>query len=248
MKKPQKSAGRKAETGNVVVDLGEKHHARIDKMIQSKLAAAGVTGRTEVGKSSLFRGSKLGTPGKFRPGALQGGFRPWYARHGRSGSTSGRLGNRFGRPAVGQGFAFAPRSWGFIPSSISSVKTSQVLTGLGLGILGNRALARIVPSLWQGVSSLTANGVAFAAGLIPLLFKRNATTFGVALPGTVLLGSALVDSLFNWIGMPSAMAGGMRGVDGTSAARQKLQAMQQRINTGGVRAPLPQVFARPQVA
>lgn len=232
MKKPQgKSAGasRKADSGNVVLDLGEKHSQKVKRMIDAKFAQAGLAGgqRTEVGRPSHLR-SRFG--GRFlgRP-ALGAGYRPWFSRFG------GRMGNDAGA------MAFTPgRSITIIPAEIRKVATSQLLTGLGLGILGNRALLRLTPELWQTNSSkIMHEGIAFAAGLIPLLFKRNATTLGVALPGAVFLGGTLIDMLFTAVGMPKrdlsgATPGRTPGVDAALAARQKLAAIQQKIQNPAV--------------
>lgn len=246
--KPRKSAGqsRKAASGNVTVDLGEKHNARIERMINSKLASVGMAGepregvKTQMGRpfSSFRTGLRRpgGALGKFRPGVLGSGRRLWSSR--------------FRRPWMGQSAYAVPsnggRTWQIIPRSIANVKTADVLSGVGLGILGNRALLRLTPALWSN-TRLVHEGIAFVAGLIPLIFKRNPMTLGVAIPGAVILGSSLVDSLFNMIGFnPSLSGAGRSGTDSTIAARQKLAALQQRINVPAPgRGPLPQVVARP---
>lgn len=239
-KQPRKSAGqsRKAASGNVIVDLGEKHQARLEKMIDSKLASVGMAGKTEMGKPfSSFRTGlrRPGTVGKFRPGVLGNGRRLWSSK--------------FRRPWMGQdAYAVPPsKTWRIIPASITNVRTAEVLTGIGLGILGNRALLRLTPSLWAN-TRLVHEGIAFVAGLLPLIFKRNATTFGVAIPGAVMLGASLVDSVFNMIGFNAQIAGVQRhGVEGTHAARQRLAQIQQRMNSPQQARTLPQVVARPQV-
>lgn len=284
-KKPQKSAGRKAESGNVtVIDFGEKHHQKIERMINDKLALAGVTSRVEMsGKGSASEkasakaeapasmgSSRFGRPFRGRPGNVLSGYRPagirerfgerpslagrtsvgarpgsgrpWYQRHG-------------GKPWLGAETATVSSGRTYlIPASVQSVKTAELLTGGALGLVGNRALVKLTPMLWGGQKEVVYEGIAFAIGLIPLAFKRNATTVGVALPGAVYLGGTLVDMLFNWL-MPSkpavkpaTAAGTMQGgQDATWAARQRLAQIQNRINQpqAGSR-PLPRVVAQAQ--
>jgi hypothetical protein len=250
MSKPQKSAGssRKANSGNVVLDLGEKHTQKISRMIDAKFAQAGVGGaqKTEMGRpfglrpGSRFGGRFLGRPALGRP-ALGAGYRPWFA-------------NR--RPWMGQdALAITPKGiFEIIPTSLRQVVTGELLTGLGLGLVGNRALMRLTPQLWPTQSKkLVHESIAFAAGLIPMMFKRNATTLGVAVPGAVYLGGTLIDMLFDALNMPKANLSGseaqgvVRGNDAALAARQKLAAIQQRIQTGAVpqqAAGVPRVFAQ----
>lgn len=246
MKPHKKSAGagRKSDDGNVVLDLGEKHSQKISKMIDAKFAQAGLAGsqKTEIGRPS---GSKF-TGGRFlgRP-ALGAGYRPWYA---------GR------RPWMGNDTltltASGPRSMFGSLANIRHVATVELLTGVGLGLVGNRALMRLTPALWPtNTNAMVHELIAFGAGLIPLLFKRNATTVGVALPGAVYLGGMLVDKLFSVLGMPSGLPGLAGAVNrpvaqGAAAdARQKLAAIQQRIQNGGAQQRnVPRVVAQPQYA
>lgn len=237
MKSKKKSAG-KANDGNVTVDLGEKHHQKIERMIESKLATAGMAGAPS-GLASRF-GSKAGVSG--RPGMFGGGYKPWYSR--------------FGKPWLGQdassitAFSMPGRRFNIIPMEIQTVKTADVLTGAALGLLGNRALVRLVPKLWVSASSnaLLNEGVAFAAGLLPMLFKRNAMTVGVALPGAVYFAGTLVDMLYDAVKMPAKPANmsGSNGapVDPNSGARARLAQIQQRINTPqAAQRSLPRVMA-----
>jgi hypothetical protein len=223
MKSKKKSAG-KASDGNVTLDLGEKHHQKIEKMIESKLATAGMAGAPS-GLASRF--TKGGASG--RPGMFGGGYKPWYSR--------------FGKPWLGQGdatmtaFAAPGRRFNIIPIEVQTVKTADLLTGAALGLLGNRALVRLTPKLWPTNSSrLVHEGIAFGLGLLPMLFKRNAMTVGVALPGAVYFAGTLVDMLYNAVGMPSATLAGGNGAPQAAAdpnlgARQRLAQIQQRINT-----------------
>lgn len=246
MKSAKKSAGasRKADNGNVTLDLGEKHSEKIQEMVNEKFAAAGMAGvaqRTQIGRPGF-----LGRPssGRFlgRP-ALGAGYRPWLSRFG------GR------RPFMGNDAGAMVTTnrgmYSIIPMELQQVKTGQLLTGLGLGILGNRALVRLTPNLWKGNNSrLLHEGIAFAAGLIPLLFKRNATTLGVALPGAVYLGGTLVDMLFTAVGMPASPSlagaefGRAQGVDAALVARQKLAAIQNRLQVPAAQRSVPRVVAQ----
>jgi len=232
--KTQKGAGRPSgsASGNVTIDLGET----IDK----KLRAAGL--RTGVGKGSSSAKAIPGRPGalaSYRPGMF-GGFRPWYSR--------------LGRPLMGQDVMAPGKAWTLIPTAIQQVKTTEVFTGLGLGLLGNRALVRLTPMLWRNDSRLLHEGLAFVAGLAPMLFKRNATTLGVAVPGAVFLGGSLLDLLFNAVGLKPGMelkgGEGAPRSDAAMAARQKLAAIQQRINLAQAqpRSQIPRVVAQPQYA
>lgn len=310
-KKPQKGAGGKAKSGNVtVIDFGEKHHQKIDRMINEKLSAAGINMRTEMsGKGSASEKAKAGEPASIgssrfgrpfmgRPGSVLSGYRPGGlvrrfgerpalgARPSIGGrpSFAGRLGGRFGtgrglirtgagrpsigargggrpwyqryggRPWLGQETATVPSGRTYlIPASVQSVKTSELLTGGLLGTVGNRALVKLTPMLWPNQREVVYEGIAFAVGLLPLAWARNATTVGVALPGAVFLAGSLLDMLFNAL-MPAqrttapAAPGTMQGSgDATWAARQKLAQIQNRINQPQqAPRPLPRVVAQAQ--
>lgn len=233
--KSKKSAG-KANDGNVTVDLGEKHHQKIERMIESKLATAGMSGaRPGLNLPSRF-GGRPSVSG--RPGMFGGGYKPWYSR--------------FGKPWLGQdaasitAFTAPSRRFNIIPIEVQTVKTADVLTGVALGLLGNRALVRLTPKLWQSnTNPVVHEGIAFAAGLLPMLFKRNAMTVGVALPGAVYFAGTLVDMLYNAVGMPPKPAN-MSGAqaDPNQGARQRLAQIQQRINTPqAAQRSLPRVMA-----
>lgn len=238
MSKASKSAGR-SKGGNVpvnVFDLGEKIDKKLDMTIADKLREAGL--RTGVGKTSSGN-VKPGAFGGYKP-AMFGGYRPWYSR--------------FGRPGLGQEVV-TERKFTLIPTTLQTTKTTEVLTGLGLGLLGNRALVRVTPALWKNDSKLLHEGLAFVAGVIPMIFKRNGTTLGVAVPGAVMLGGTLLDKLFDAIlGPPSLSLKGAEGApraDAALAARQKLAVIQQRINLAQAQAqkpPNPRVVAQPQYA
>lgn len=221
----QKGAGR-SSSGNVTVDLGEA--------IEKKIRDAGLK-RTEVAGAAPARGigRPFGRPMGFRPG-MYGGYRPWLGRFGG------------GRPWMGQEGAMTLTARSLIPADIRAVNTAKALGGLGLGILGNRALVRVTPMIVKNDSKLLHEGMAFVAGIIPLLLKRNATTVGVALPGIVYLGGSLVDLGMDAIGVPKAALKGSEGapkMDASAAARQRLAALQQRIQV-----PQQQPAARRVVA
>jgi hypothetical protein len=226
----EKRAGRSPGrgSGNVTIDLGEA--------IDRKLRAAGL--RAEVGKSRPGGGAayRPGTFGGYRPGMF-GGYRPsWHSR-----------------PWLGQEAAAVAR-YGIIPAAIAQVKTTEVLTGVGLGILGNRALIRLTPLLIKNNSKILHEGLGFLAGIVPMFFKRNATTLGVALPGAVMLGVSLVDLFYNAVlGNPTELTGalGAPRADAAMAARQRLAAIQQRINLAqaqpaGFQRPAQRVVAQAQ--
>ena len=237
MKSKKKSAG-KAADGNVTVDLGEKHHQKIERMIESKLATAGMSGAPS-GLASRF-GGKAGVSGK--PGMFGGGYKPWYSR--------------FGKPWLGQSdvmmtsYAAPGRRFNLIPIEVQTVRTADVLVGVGLGLLGNRALVRLVPKIWASAATnpLINEGLAFVVGLLPMLFQRKAMTVGVALPGAVYFAGTLVDMLYTAVGMPAKpanMSGAPAVADPNLGARARLAQIQQRINTpqASQQRSLPRVMA-----
>lgn len=242
MKKPQKKSAGKAERGNVTVDLGEKHTQKIERMIESKLQTAGMAGS----RPSASVGRSAGNAN--RPWLGNGsGYKPWYSR--------------FGKPWLGQdatvtAFTTPKARFNVIPIEIKTVDTAKVVTGMGLGLLGNRALVRVTPMLWPTQANpLVHQGIAALAGLVPLLFERNSMTVGVAIPGVVYFAGTLVDMLYNSLGMPArvVMAGGEgapKAADANGNVRARLAAIQQRINAPqqGSQRSLPRVVAQPQFA
>jgi hypothetical protein len=230
-KKDKKSAGAgKKSDGNVLVDLGEKHTQKIDRMISTKLAEAGV--RT-VGRSAATAPKASGsgparwTPAAAKPAAMGSskGFQPWYSK--------------FGKPWLGQGGSavtvYPGERFKILPRDLEQ-SGAKLFGGMGLGLIGNRAIVRITPLLWQNNSKLVHEGIAFVAGLVPLLFKRNAMTVGAAVPGAIMLGATVLDALFNWLGMPKSNLQGVgdltprQHIDATAAARNKLNSVQQNVN------------------
>jgi hypothetical protein len=198
----------------------------LGETIEKKLKAAGMAGGAH--KGSLSRQGYR--PGGYRPGMF-GGYRPWYASRFSSSGGSWALGQRLGLP--------------------EQLKTSDALTGIGLGIAGGRALVRVTPDIIKTDSRLAHEAIAFGVGLVPLLAKRNSLTMGVALPGAVFLGGAVVDWLLDQVGMGKpALRGGAgaprQGADAAFAARQKLADIQARIRPQG--QPAPRVVAVPRAS
>lgn len=221
------------KAGNVTIDLGET--------IEKKLLAAGL--RTDLGKSPALRtGNLKGGPVGARGTGLFGGYRPWY--------------DRFGRPSMGE--TTASKVFNLIPTAIRQVQTHQLLGGLGLGILGNRTLVRLTPRLVNTNSKLLVEGIAFLAGLVPLMFSRNAYTMGTAIPGAIMLASTIVDRGLDMVGLGAVPGAELRGAasgqgaSSASAARQKLASIQNRINVAqatvqgqtSAQHPLPRVVAK----
>lgn len=214
-KKPQKGAGRSAGTGNVTIDLGEA----IDK----KLRSAGMAGRGALTRPQYRPGGQRPGGGMYRPG-MYGGYRPWYA-------------SQFGSGRFGLGGVLG------LPSTVQN--TTKMLTGALLGIAGNRALVRVTPELIATGSRVVHEAIAFGVGLIPLLAKKNDMTLGVALPGFVFLAGSVADWALDTVGVrrPALQGAGSPrgGHDAALAARQRLEAMRQRVTPGA----LPRVVAQP---
>jgi hypothetical protein len=264
MKKIQK-AGRKAENGNITVDLGEA----IDKKLRSAIGDArreAVPAKMAGYRPGMFSG------GGYRPGPRMGGLRPSFGRPGfnRPGPRMGGLRPSFGRPGFnrpalgGNGGSFKPwyadRDSRF-GSSLSmgalgirpQINTWEMLSGAGIGLIGNRALVRVTPQIpfLKNPSALLHNAIAFVVGVVPALVKQNSVTLGVAVPGAVYLAGSVVDWAFDAIGIARpALSGGVRapqaGVDAALAARQRLVEMQNRVNPrGAAAAPAPsRVYAQ----
>lgn len=253
-KMQKKGAGKKAETGNVVVDLGEKHSQKIDRMISSKLAALGVDGRVQMGsrataKAGVGEGSKVKAAGTVELG--RPGFSPWWSRFG------GRAGSG-GRPWMGDSASLTVRgnSAGWLESltKLYSLPTSKLVTGGALGLLANRALVRVAPAVTKSNNPMLNDGLLFVAGLIPMLFNRNAVTFGVAVPGAVYFVGDILSWIFTQIGLPespAALSGGRPSgtAQNLGSTRARLAQISQRMNAQQQsQRPLPQVVARPQFA
>lgn len=196
----------KAANGNVtVIDFGEKHHQKIEKMIGKQLAEAGL--------KQTKRG--IGAAGK--------PFLSLYQGRNRVRPISGLRGMSMG------------------PGASTLAKFAG---GAAVGIAGNRGIVTFLPMVWGGATPLISNGIAFVAGLLPLAFKQNAMSVGVATPGAVFLGGYLVDKLFAMLSGPTpARQGQISGHDVTTNARQKLAHIQSQIHAQS--GALPRVIAQP---
>jgi hypothetical protein len=225
MKKSTKGAGPK-ESGNITVDLGEA----IDKRLRSAIGEARKEPAKMAGgyRPGMFNGYRpgAGRPGFGRP-ALGGGFRPWYqGRESRFGSLGlGKLGIQ------------------------SETKTWDLLTGMGIGVVGNRALLRVSPNLIQMKNPLLHNAIAFVVGVIPALVKQNSITLGVAVPGAVYLAGSMVDWALSAIGIAQPSLGSSQGatrhgVDAALAARERLAQIQRSVAPRAVAAPARSYAAR----
>lgn len=237
-------AGRKAE-GNIVIDLGEK--------LDRKLQAAGMAGVRDRGGVSRFGSTRFGSGtrlGSYRPGSY-GGYRPsWYPSRG--GASKFELGlKKMGVP--------------------QTLVTEDLVAGLGLGTVGNRIIARVLPMITP-VGPLTGDAIAAGVGIIPFLANPNSMTVGVAVPGLIALATTLADELLNMIGLmpvtpapapvpvvpvvpvapaaPAATAPAVRGaMSAAMAARQKLADIQNRLARPAQPAFAPyRVQARPAYA
>ncbi len=223
MKEPKK-AGRKASgDGNVVIDLGEKIEAQL-----RQTSMAGQGGNVKRPTSSR--------PGSSRSGAhsrTMGGYRPWYASRWSRMGAGKSLTTRIGLP--------------------ETTRVPGMMTGTLVGIGVNRTLLRLSPLVIDNKSQILHDAIAFVAGLVPYLARRNSpVALGVAIPGLVVLGGSMFDALLDYVGLEQAP--GLSGSrpqqqtrPGTTAARQKLNTIQNRINQP--RGPVaPRVVARPSYA
>lgn len=227
-KKPHKAGQSSSGSGNVTIDLGEK--------IEAKLRQAGMAGTGMGAKASSKPGGYR--PGGYRPGMF-GSYRPWYAS--RWSALGG--GSQLGKMMLG------------LPETVN---TGKMLTGSLLGIAANRALVRLSPYVIQNPSRLLHEAIAFVVGMVPYVVKRDSpVALGVAVPGFVFLGGALVDSLFDYVGFkppralegPRPQQGHAGGGGGQMAARQRLANLQTRMAQhaqGAPRAAAPRVVAQPR--
>lgn len=163
--------------------------------------------------------------GSYRPGMF--GYRPWFANRARESG---------------------PFSLGKMLDYPKSIETGKALTGTVLGTLGNRVLVRFIPEVVPTNSRLAVDAIAFVAGVVPFLFKRDALTVGIAIPGLVFLGGSLSDFLLDQIGLARPALAGRPGArpgahQHAATARERLQQVQARIN----RQTPYSTGARPQV-
>lgn len=215
--KPRKNAGQPKETGNITVDLGEEIDKKLRSVVRTEMGGAKGSSRSEIGRSKdgNYRPGTFGgyRPGGYRPGMF-GGYRPWYADKSSVGSSLGM-------------------AWLNEP-----VKPAAMLGGMALGILANRALMRVSPDIVKSNQEFIHTGIAFLAGMIPVMVKPNSITIGVAVPGAVFFAGSLVDMAMNAVGIkkPSLSGGASAPASGHAAesaisAKEKLQNLAQQIRT-----------------
>ena len=204
----------------------------LGEKIEAKLRQTSMAG-AKPSSSKLANRPGSYRPGGYRPGMF-GGYRPWYASRWNMGEGK-TIADRLGFPR--------------------ETRVSGVLTGTLVGIGVNRALVRLSPMLIKNDSKLLHEGIAFVAGLVPFLVKRqSAMALGVAVPGFIYLGGTLVDALFDYIGWVSpALQGAQRPTqryDAAMASRQKLAALAQRpqVPVQARPAVAPRVVAQPSFA
>jgi hypothetical protein len=236
---PKKSA---KKSGNVVVDLGEK----IDGMIsRSKLAGPSARPQFRMGARPGLASRHAFLLGS-RPGMARSPFHRPTMGSGRGMIRRPMMGSgreMFRRPTMGAGWrpGYASTQWTLgaklgIPEQLN---TGQALGGTLIGTLGNRLLVRVVPGVVNLNSKLAVEAIAFGIGLIPFLAKRNSITTGVALPGVVFLAGSLADYAYDLVGVAKPVLSGAKvgapAGDQAAAARQRLQALQSRIQRPAVR-------------
>lgn len=218
------------------IDLGEK----IDQAIQSEaVRMAGAKGKSQGKGASPSKSSRpgAGAGAPYRPG-MYGGFRP---------SWAGRPGSQMGDSSLG---AFLK-----MPAGLKdSVK--PLLTGGLVGTAGNRVIAYVVPGLIKTDSAIATDTIAFGIGLMPFLFKKNAFTVGLALPGLFFLAGSLAMYALEKtqvLGQRPSVSG-IRGAQPTQAlsdARSKLAEARNRMQAArnqGAQVRVPRVVAQRRVA
>lgn len=227
-KKAAKKAAAPKGNGNITVDLGEA--------IDRKLRSAMGKGASDPKKASM------GYPGSgYRPGMY--GWKPYGAeRPGRFGGSPSRFGGSMNRWSLG-----GPSLLGLS----RQVSTMQGLTGIAVGLIGNRALMRVSPSLVKTSNLMAHSAIAFVVGLIPVLIKQNSVTMGVAVPGAVYLGGSIVDWAFDAVGIAKpALSGGSptgSGVNQAIQARQRLVDLQRSIHPQAAPQQQPRVLAQQRI-
>jgi hypothetical protein len=212
------------DSGNIVVDLGEEVGKNLDRRIDRKLAAAGVSLAEKREKMAgpgegRFSGYK---PGGYKPGMF--GYRPWYADKG---------------AAMGSSESYGARWRGLMRPNLG-----KFAVGALVGALGNVALMRVTPDIVKTDLGLVHSGLAFVAGLVPVLARPNSYTLGAAAPGTILLAASLFNYALDGIGVKKPALRGSEpaapGIEARISARAKLNEVHQKILNPGV----PRVHAQ----
>lgn len=220
MAKLANKAGKSA--GNVtVVDLGEEVDKHMNRRIDQKLRAAGVTGESK----EKMAGPSGYKSGGYHPGTF--GYRPWYADRQ----------NKFGH-TMGASMSYNER-WR------SLMRPNLMQAGIGglIGVAGNVALMRVTPEFVKSDQAIVHSALAFVVGLIPVVAKPNSYTLGVALPGAVVLAMSLTDWALNSIGIKKPALRGTdgaqrTGIESSVSARTKLQQVHQSMNRPVQSAPV----------
>jgi hypothetical protein len=132
-----------------------------------------------------------------------------------------------------------------------SVKTLQGLTGIAVGLIGNRAIMRVSPAIVKTSNLIAHSAIAFVVGLIPVFIKQNSVTLGVAVPGAVYLGGSIVDWAFDAVGIAKPALSGsapLAGGAASSGVNQAIQARQRLVDLHNKIGPQQQQRpAQPQV-
>jgi hypothetical protein len=225
-KKAKKVAER--GNGNITVDLGEA----IDRKLRSAM------GKSDEKASIGYSG------GGYRPGMY--GWKPYGAeRPNRFGMERP---NRFGMERPNR-FGGSINRWslgGSSPFGLSrQVSTMGGLTGIAVGLVGNRALMRVSPSIVKTSNLIAHSAIAFVVGLIPVLVKQNSVTLGVAIPGAVYLAGSIVDWAFDAVGIAKPALSGSAPVQ--SGVNQAIEARQRLIDLKGRIHPQQRVMAQQRV-
>lgn len=216
--KPRKSAGRSKDTGNIVVDLGEE----IDKKLRSVVGQVTMSGsKSKESSASMGRPGYGGyRPGGYRPGMF-GGYRPWYADKSSVGGGGG----------LGMAWLSQP------------VKPVQLLGGMAIAVIANRALLRVTPDLIKTNYEWVHTGISFLIGVIPAMVRPNSITVGVAIPGMVFFAGSLMDAAMNAAGIKKHALSGSgsapvprEAAQSALATREKLATMQNTLNQRAAQA------------
>jgi hypothetical protein len=218
-KKAKKAAAPRGN-GNITVDLGEA----IDRKLRSAM------GKSDEKASIGYSG------GGYRPGMY--GWKPYGAeRPNRFGmERPNRFGGSINRWSLG----------GSSPFGLSrQVSTMGGLTGIAVGLIGNRALMRVSPSIVKTSNLIAHSAIAFVVGLIPVLVKQNSVTLGVAIPGAVYLAGSIVDWAFDAVGIAKPALSGSAPVQ--SGVNQAIEARQRLIDLKGRIHPQQRVMAQQRV-
>jgi len=226
------------QNGNITVDLGEA----IDRKLRSAMGKEKPE-RASIGYSGGFRPSVGFRSGGYRPGMY--GWKPYGAER------PSRFGGSINRWRLGDASPFGISR---------QVSTMQGLTGIGIGLVFNRALMRVSPSIVKTSNLIAHTGIAFAVGLIPVFIKQNSVTLGVALPGAIYLGGSIIDWALDSVGIahpalsgaapiargPAPVSG---GVTQAIQARQRLSDLQAKIAPQRAQSPVvrPQVIAQQRI-